>query len=216
MIMRWGLNWNRYQAGGAVEDTPQSQIDAAIAESDFEGAETGPERETFKALNMLLQSVIAPGGGLQNTAEQIGMPQNAMTPLIDPFERTTNPAAPGIRGLSQRPRGFSEPIVPSIQDPRLYPTGPKGMKGGGIAFPSNQPPQWPPFNMPTNRMPNSRMPMGGGINTAQTPKVTPAKNLGNPPLNVVANKFRPKRKPPIGVPQPKPYNPFSQQMNTLV
>ena len=68
--------------------------------------------------------------------------------------------------------------------------------------------------MPSNRLPNSspvsQMPL-----TPETPKVKPMPNLGSNPKQVVVNKFRPKKKTPAGVPNPKPYNPFSQSMNTF-
>ena len=65
--------------------------------------------------------------------------------------------------------------------------------------------------MPSDRSPSPPMPVN-----PQTPKVPPMPNLGNNPNSVVQNKFRPpKRKTPPGVPNPKPYSPFSQSMNTL-
>jgi len=86
----------------------------------------------------------------------------------------------------------------------------QGFREGGMVSP-----KYPAFNMPSDRRPNAPVskPPKPKMPSANKLQVTPSENLGLGPNQVSLNRFRPKRKPPMGVPQPKPYNPFSQEMN---
>lgn len=241
--MRWNLNWERYNNGGqvgqqTVEETPHSQIDSLIEDSDnFAPMNKLKQlKAIFPAVDSLslnkFKEEIYDGGDtldLQsfNPGENPSVmdtlktmkPMQPMQPMQGfQFGGEVNPSSgysPPVGGQGIIPPPGGGPGGPGAPPPpggiNAF-RGPRRFQGGGAAL------KYPAFNMPGNRLPNPQRPAGPVQQPISQgiPKTNPMTNLGQPPSKVAVNRFRPKKKTPVGVPNPKPYNPFSQQMNTLV
>ena len=237
--MRWNLNWDRYNNGGQVgqqivEETPHSQIDSLIEDSDnfapmnklkqLKGIFPSVDSES---LNKFKEEIYDGGDTLDLQSFNPGENPSVMDTL-----KTMKPMQPmqGFQfgGEVNPSSGYSPPIggqgiIPGGGTGAPPPPGginafrgPRRFQFGGQAL------KYPAFNMPTDRTPNPKQQYLQALNSQTNPsesqgipKTPPMTNLGRPPSQVAINRFRPKKKTPAGVPNPKPYNPFSQQMNTF-
>ena len=234
--MRWNLNWERYQQGGEVSNTteqggntPHSQIDAEIAES-----------EQYIPISKLQNLIELTGMPLHEASQIMSMVDNKngfdsdmitkddMVQIADIKKVITELIGSGkideiiknFEGGGPTPPNTMAANEVSANAPKPNPMV-RGFQGGGPVKP-----QYPAFNMTPSVVPgvNKNKPQGpikppGGM--PNIPKVSPTENLGVPPNEAIASagksKYRPKKTTPIGVPNPKqPFNPFSQEMNTLV
>ena len=218
--MRWNLNWERYNEGGKVEntmnDSPHSQIDLAIQEGD-----------TYIPLSKLGNLIETTGIPIQEASKIMSMipvkkgessdqvTKHELDKVMSIKEIINEMISDGsINNIIGNMLPKEQPNVPEVKAnvPKPNPMVQGFNKGGQVQ------PQFPAFNMPSNRRAKVK-PAAQGVNPA-IPKTTPAQNLGmssnEAMVSANSNKYRPKKKTPVGVPNPKPYNPFSQQMNTLV